>query len=89
MNCFNLIERVLIKKLKALELREGQKNLQAIQSLEKELIAQAKKEAKNKKVSIEEAKNSEIETEVLENLMTKVKSLEPIENNNESLSIFN
>ena len=81
MNCFNLFERVVITKIKAFELKQGEKNLKAIQTLEKELISKIKSEAKTKKISIAEAADSDLPTETLDELMEKTKVIPPTEEN--------
>ena len=63
------------------KIKQGEKNLKAIQTLEKELISKIKSEAKTKKISIAKAADSDLPTETLDELMEKTKVIQPTEEN--------
>lgn len=89
MNCFDLFERVIIKKIRESELRSGEENLKMIEQLEKGLLKQVRVQAKNKKISPEEIKNAEIDPVTLNNIFGKlnVSEISP-QNTNRSFFYF-
>jgi len=71
LNCFNLIERVLIKKIQSFEQNQDMSDIKEIQELEKEILNQIKTEAKTQKIDVEKLKEKEIDAETLEKYLNK------------------
>ena len=72
LNCFNLIERVMIKKVRAFEDIENLKDIKAIQNLETEILNELKAEAQKTKSSIKDLKEKEMDPEILDKHLNKI-----------------